>query len=91
MILFQIMDPWERDLSVDGLIRFRDLESGETLTTQAEGVRLAYVQAVDDWRQRRFRAAKCRSCAISTGVELTTEDPPDRALLDYLAKRAKAF
>ncbi len=49
VIVFQILDPWERDLSVDGQIRFRDLESGETLTTQAEGIREAYRQAVEDW------------------------------------------
>jgi uncharacterized protein (DUF58 family) len=88
VIVFHIMDPWERDLSLDGFIRFRDLESGETLTTQAEGVRLAYVQAVDEWRQSLER--ECRKRAIDR-VELTTEDPPDRALLDYLVKRAKAF
>ena len=42
VIIYHIMDPYERDLSVDGHIRFRDLESGETLTTQAEGIREAY-------------------------------------------------
>src|SRR4051794_24894938 len=51
VIIFQVLDPWERDLSVDGHIRFRDLETGETLTTQSEGVREAYRQAVDEWRQ----------------------------------------
>ena len=51
VILFQVLDPVERDLSVDGNIRFRDLESGETLTTQAEGIREAYRKAVDDWRR----------------------------------------
>ena len=33
VIVFHVMDPWERDLSVDGHVRCRDLESGETLTT----------------------------------------------------------
>jgi uncharacterized protein (DUF58 family) len=88
VIVFHIMDPVERDLSVDGHIRCRDLESGETLTTQAEGIRDAYRRAVDDWRQKL--ELECRKRAIDR-IELTTEDPPDRALLDYLVKRAKSF
>jgi uncharacterized protein (DUF58 family) len=88
VIIWHIMDPWERDLSVDGHIRFRDLESGETLNTQAEGIRQAYQAAVDEWRQAL--EVECRKRAIDR-VELTTDDPPDRALLDYLVKRARTF
>lgn len=88
VVIFQIMDPWERDLSVDGNIRFRDLESGETLTTQAEGVREAYKKAVDDWR--KALEVECRKRAIDR-IELTTDDPPDRAILDYLTRRAKTY
>ena len=88
VIIFQILDPWERDLSVDGNIRFRDLESGETLTTQSEGIREAYRQAVDEWRQAL--EVECRKRAIDR-IELTTQDPPDQALLDYLVRRARTF
>ncbi len=82
------MDPSERELSLDGKIRFRDLESGETLTTHAEDVRDAYKQAVDEWRQSL--EVECRKRAIDR-IELTTQTAPDRALLDYLVKRAKTF
>jgi uncharacterized protein (DUF58 family) len=88
VIVFHILDPWERDLSPEGWIRFRDLESGETLTTQTEGVREAYRRAVDDWRQTL--ELECRRRSIGR-IELTPQDPPDRALLDYLVKRAKIF
>jgi len=88
VILFQVMDPFERDLSVDGNIRFRDLEDGDALTTQAEGICEAYRKAVDDWRQAL--EVECRKRAIDR-IELTTDDPPDRTLLDYLVKRAKTF
>jgi uncharacterized protein (DUF58 family) len=88
VIVFHVIDPWERDLSVDGQIRFRDLESGETLTTQAEAVREAYREAVEAWRQAI--ELECRRRAIDR-IELTTQDPPDRALLDYLVRRAKTF
>lgn len=86
VILFQIMDPFERDLSVDGNVRFRDLEDGDALTTQAEGIREAYLKAVDDWRQSL--EVECRKRAIDR-IELTTDDAPDRALLDYLVRRAR--
>jgi uncharacterized protein (DUF58 family) len=88
VIIWHIMDPFERDLSVDGHIRFRDLENGETLTTQAEGIRDAYKKAVDEWRQAL--EIECRKRAIDR-IELTTADPPDKALLDYLVRRAKTF
>lgn len=88
VILFHLMDPVERDLSLDGNIRFRDLENGETLTTQAEGIRDAYKKAVDDWR--KAIEVECRKRAIDR-IELVTTDPPDRAILDYLVKRARSF
>ena len=60
------MDPWERDLSVDGQIRFRDLESGETLTTQAEGIRQAYRRpSTSGGRRSRSSAASAPSTASS--------------------------
>jgi uncharacterized protein (DUF58 family) len=88
VIVWHIMDPVERDLGVDGLIRCRDLESGETLSTHAEGVREAYRRAVDVWRQAL--ETECRKRAINR-IELVTSEPPDRALLDYLVRRAKTF
>jgi uncharacterized protein (DUF58 family) len=88
VLIFHVLDPYERDLSVDGNIRFRDLESGETLTTQSEGVREAYLAAVDAWRQTLER--ECRKRAIDR-VELTTLDPPDEAIFNYLGKRAKTL
>ena len=88
VIIWHIMDPYERDLALGGHVRFRDLETGETLTTSAESVRDAYQRAVDDWRQAL--EVECRKRAIDR-IELTTDDPPDRALLDYLVKRARTF
>ena len=79
VIVFHLMDPG-RDLSVDGHIRFRDLESGETLTTQAEAVREAYQEAVDDVAAEV--EVECRKRAIDR-IELTTHDPPDRARITW--------
>lgn len=88
VILFHILDPFERDLPLDGSIRFRDLEDGDSLTTQAEDIRAAYRRAVDEWRQSL--ELECRKRAIDR-IELTTDDPPDQALLGYLIRRAKTF
>ncbi len=88
VIIFHLMDPVERDLTLEGNIKFRDMESGETLTTQAEGVVDAYRKAVGEWREKV--EVECRKRAIDR-VELVTTDPLDGALLDYLVKRARTF
>jgi uncharacterized protein (DUF58 family) len=86
VVLFQVLDPWERDLPLEGNVRFRDLETGETLTTLSEGVRDGYRAAVREWLTDLDR--ECRSRGIDR-VELTTDDPLDRALLDYFARRSR--
>ena len=86
VVLFQVLDPWERDLPLEGNVRFRDLETGETLTTLSEGVREGYRQAVRQWLTELDRA--CLSRGIDR-VELTTSDPLDRALLDYFVRRSR--
>ena len=88
VLIFQILDPWERDLPLEGNIRFRDLETGEELTTQAEGVRENYLAAMNEWRDSLEK--DCRNRSVDR-VELTTDDPLDQALLDYLVKRAKSY
>ncbi|MSR57853.1 MAG: DUF58 domain-containing protein [Planctomycetaceae bacterium] len=88
VLLFHLFDPWERDLPLEGNIRFRDLETGEELTTQAEGVRESYVQAIGAWR------AEIETECLNRGIdrfELTTDDHLDRALLDYLVKRTHSL
>lgn len=87
VIVFHLWDPWERWLPLEGHCRFRDLETGETLVTQAESVRADYLAAVEAWREQLEN--ECRDRAIDR-VELTTDEPLDQALLDYLVRRAKA-
>jgi uncharacterized protein (DUF58 family) len=86
VVLFQVLDPWERDLPLEGNIRFRDLETGETLTTVSEGVREGYRAAIQGWLAELHAA--CLSRGIDR-VELTTNDPLDRALLDYFMRRSR--
>ncbi len=86
VLLFHVLDPWERRLPLEGNIRFRDLESGEEVTTQVEGVRDAYQRRVDAWCNEIER--ECLNRSIDR-VELTTDQPLDKALLDYLVQRSK--
>jgi len=88
VIIFQILDPWERDLPLEGNIRFHDMESGWEVTTQADGIREKYVAAVADWRNELDH--ECRNRSVDR-IELTTDEPVDKALLDYLVKRAQSF
>jgi uncharacterized protein (DUF58 family) len=88
VILFHLWDKWERDLPLEGHCKFHDLETGETLLTQADGVRDSYVKEVRQWCAEL--EAQCRNRAVDR-IELTTDDPLDQALLDYLVRRAKSF
>jgi uncharacterized protein (DUF58 family) len=87
VIVFHLWDPWERYLPLEGHYRFHDLETDEVLVTQAESVRDDYLEEVGEWREQL--ETECRNRAIDR-VELTTDEPLDQALLDYLVRRAKA-
>ena len=86
VILFHILDPWERDLPVDGTMRFRDMETGEEIVTRTEGIREDYLAAVQEWRDTIDE--ECLNRSVDR-VELTTEDSLDTALVDYLVRRSK--
>ena len=86
VILFHILDPWERDLPVDGTIRFQDMETGEEIVTRTEGIREDYLAAVQEWRESIDE--ECLNRSVDR-VELTTAEPLDKALVDYLVSRSK--
>jgi uncharacterized protein (DUF58 family) len=88
VILFHLWDPWERDLPLEGHCKFHDIETGEVLLTQAEGIRAGYLAEVKKWRNEVETV--CRNRSVDR-IELTTDDPLDQALLDYLVRRAKSF
>jgi uncharacterized protein (DUF58 family) len=88
VLLFHLFDPWERSLPKEGKIRFVDLESGEEVTTQVEGIRDDYQRRVDGWCEEIAR--ECRNRGIDR-IELTTDQPLDKALLDYLVQRSKVM
>ena len=86
VVLFHVLDPWERDLPTDGNIRFQDMETGEQIVTRTEGIRDEYLAAVDKWRKEIDE--ECLNRSVDR-IEVTTDDPIDKALVDYLSKRWK--
>ena len=87
LLAFQIWDPWERHLPLDGNICFTDIESRAEITTHAEGIREKYLSAVAQWRAELQR--ECLNRGVDR-IEVTTDEPMDQALLDYLVKRSRA-
>jgi uncharacterized protein (DUF58 family) len=88
VLLFQVLDPLERWLEVEGSTRFHDLETGEELVVQAEDVRPAYQDALRRWLEEIEQG--CRGREIER-VALTTDQPLALALSDYLARRAQHY
>ncbi|MCA9054432.1 MAG: DUF58 domain-containing protein [Planctomycetaceae bacterium] len=88
VLLFHLWDLWERRLPLEGNVRFHDLETGESISAQAEGIRDAYQRRVDRWCEQV--EAECLNRGIER-IELTTDQPLDKALLDYLVQRAKVI
>ena len=70
----------------DGDATFRDMETGETMTTEPLSIRSDYRGAVDDWMTRLRR--ECAESRIDY-VPIQTSTPYDRALFSYLEKRKR--
>jgi len=85
VVVFHILDPWERRLPDSGRCRFLDLETNWEVTTEIGSVRREYTALVDQW------CKKLESICHDNGVdriELTTDMAPGQALVDYLVRRA---
>lgn len=84
VVLFHILDPYERWLSKSGRVRIRDLEDGSTLTTDVESVRNAYLKKIEDWCNTLENI--CLHHGIDR-IETTTDSFPSQILIDYLVRR----
>ncbi len=88
VLIFQILDPLERNLPVGGAIRFRELETGENLTTQADEIRPAYQAVIEQWLADLDDG--CRRRELDR-VLMTTDQSLVGVLHSYLARRAGHF
>jgi uncharacterized protein (DUF58 family) len=86
VIVFQILDPLERNFAFGAEARFKDMETGRELLTDPWQIRKDYIGRLDEFVGRITRA--CRESKIDYHL-LDTSVPFDRALFGYLAKRSK--
>jgi uncharacterized protein (DUF58 family) len=84
VVVFHLLDRAEKFLEERGTYEFRDLESGETLMADADRVRRAYVENMENSRAY-FRRELERAGADY--AELDASEPLDKALAVYLRRR----
>jgi hypothetical protein len=86
VIVFHVLDPAELTFPFDGPILFRDLETQDQLSVEAEFLRDEYLQQmnklISDYRDG------CRANAIDY-VQMNTSVPFDYALSRYLSMRKR--
>jgi uncharacterized protein (DUF58 family) len=83
--MLQIIADEERALQFTGQVELQDLESGVRQLIEPSTAAAAYRDAVTQFLDR------CRSFAQHEGIDyglLTTSEPPERALRDYLVRRS---
>ncbi len=88
ILLFHVLDPIEQRLSLDGPVKFHDLESGQQVIAQAHELRGNYQKAIAEWQD------ELRRCCAGHEIEyvpLVTDEPLDKALTAYLATRSEMF
>ncbi len=86
VLVFHVLDPFEKSFAYRREAIFRDLETGEEVTTQPWHIRGEYVRAMTALADRYRR--ECRDSLIDY-VPLDTSVPFDRALFAYLSKRGR--
>ena len=86
VIVFQVLDPFERNFNYKAEARFRDMETGQLLLTNPHQIRREYVEKLNEFVDSFARS--CRESLIDYHL-LDTSVPFDKALFGYLAKRSK--
>lgn len=86
VLVFHILDPMEVSFDFQREAVYVDLESGERVTTRPRELRADYRERVSAWRETLRQACIEKRADY---VPLTTDQPYDRALLEYLSKRAR--
>ena len=88
VIVFHILDPAERDFTFADEALFKDMETGEEISTLPWQIRSEYQRTMGE-HIGRFRR-DCRQAFIDY-VPLDTSVPYDQALFSYLGKRGRLF
>jgi uncharacterized protein (DUF58 family) len=86
VLVFQVLDPQEVSFDFEQEATYVDLEDGARVTTRPQELRGHYRAEVRAWmeRIRQFCVEK-----QADYVSMVTDTPYDRALLEYVSKRAR--
>ena len=88
VIVFHILDPRERDFNFGGEALFKDMETGEELSTLPFQMKKDYAKAVQNFSDTI--ASACRQSNIDYHP-IDTSMPFDQALYAFLAKRERLY
>ena len=88
VIVFQILDPQERDFAFGNDAIFKDMETEDEITTQPYQIQKAYKEAMNEFVTRI--KTECLNSNIEYNL-IETSMPFDKALFSYIQKRAKLF
>jgi uncharacterized protein (DUF58 family) len=88
VIVFQVLDPIERSFSFGRDAIFKDLETGDEMTTQPYQIQKAYKEAMAGFLN------KIKSECLNSNIEynlIETSMPFDKALFNYIQKRSRLY
>ncbi len=88
VIVFQVLDPMERNFAFGSDAVFKDLETEDEITTQPYQIQKAYKEAMSEFVGRI--KTECLNSNIDYNL-IETSMPFDKALFSYIQKRAKLF
>ncbi|MCM2372768.1 DUF58 domain-containing protein [Aporhodopirellula aestuarii] len=88
VILVHVLTELEMSMPVSGPIRFRDLETGEEIVTQAEAIRDDFTAAVQEWQSSLRRIGSVYEVDY---VPIHTNLPLPVALREYFKVRSELF
>jgi uncharacterized protein (DUF58 family) len=86
VVLFQILDPLEKSFAFRRDAIFKDMETGEEMTTQPHQIQRAYQDAMQNYLDTL--KSECLKNRIEYNL-IETSMPFDKALFAYLQKRSK--
>lgn len=88
MIVFHVLTGLEAKMPVSGLVRFRDMETGEEIVTQADAIRDEFVAAVDQWQSELRQVCQLHEIDY---VSVDANTPLTVALREYFQVRSELF
>lgn len=88
IIVFQILDPIEQSFAFGKDAIFKDLESGDKITTQPYQIQKAYKLAMQEFVAKIKR--ECLNSSIDYNL-INTSTAFDKSLMSYIQKRKKLY